>query len=257
MYMSPVTDPASLEPGFTRDPWRAHVSAVEVLRQCGIEPPAPWSALLGRYTHFIELPDAAADRLAAEIVSPNGANVSLLRALALVEEIARGGDDSGVNSKVQAAVLRELETLYQPVAQHNYKLSAQRFDAAAKAFTALAGACDAEASGDTLVHASPAARQAWLDAPAAAAALEEALRPLLAAAALAGAPGDVAFISGGTDTATVEHQIAIACDPGKAHRRRVWEAWARKPVDAAGGGRACTRSAFASAHPKPLARADD
>jgi hypothetical protein len=214
------------EPVFHRDPWRSHCAAVETLRHAGIDPPAAWRALLYRFSAFVELGDQAADRLADEILNPNGGDIVSLRAAALAEQVARSGDDSAVTGCVQRAVLPELQALYEPVAQQNYRAAAKRYDAAAKRFTDAAKVVDVEAGGETLVTATTAQRDAWLAAPGLAGDLEEALLPLLAAAALAGAPDDVAFTTAATDPATAEHQIAIATDPGKAHRRKTWGAWA-------------------------------
>jgi hypothetical protein len=225
-FASPITD--SQEAGYRRDPWRAHTSAIEALRPAGIEPPAEWTALLARYTAFIELGDHATDRLADELLHPRGGDITSLRSAALAEEIARTGDDVAVNTRVQTAVLAELLALYEPAAKQNYKIAAAVYDSAAKRFVDCARTVNIEADGEALVTANSAAREAWLNAPAAAADLEQSLHPLYAAAALAGAPDDVAFITGATDTSTAEIQIGLACDPGKAHRRRTWEAWASK-----------------------------
>jgi hypothetical protein len=226
-YQTSVPDVA--EPVYRRDPWNCHTAAMETLRQAGIEPPAEWSALLCRYADYIELGNHAIDRLIAHLVNPtNGADLTHLRANALVEEVARAGDDSSINGRVQEAVLRQLVASYATVAQRNYETVARRFNDVAKRFADYCRAVNVEGSPEALLAASPAGREAWLGAPSVSVELEETLRVLLAAAALNGARPDVAFVTAATDTETQEFQIGLACDPGKAHRRRVWEAWAAK-----------------------------
>lgn len=212
--------------GYNRDGFRCHLSAVETLTQAGIAPPAQWEALKDRYAAYINMGNPSTDRLAAEVVQPTGADLATLRAVAVAEEQATGGADATVNERVQAAVLRQLEALYSAVAKRNYRTAADRYDTAAKRFTGAANTVNVESSGDMLISASGAQREAWLQAPSLAADLDAARHVLFAAATLAGASPDVAFVSAATDARTVEHQIALACDPGRAHRRKVWLAWA-------------------------------
>ena len=42
---------------------------------------------------------------------------------------------------------------------------------------------------------------------------------------LRGAAGDVAYVNAAADIGAIEHQIALAA-AGKAHRRKVFQAWA-------------------------------
>ncbi len=212
---------------YNRDLFRAHLSAVESLSSAGISPPPEWAALRDRYAAFIEMGNHAVDRLAAEVAKPSGADLTLLRNAAMAEELGTAEADASINSRVQAAVLGQLEALYSPVAQRNYRTAAERYNHSAKRFTDAAKTVDVEAAGETLVTATTAQREAWLSGPALAGDLEEALRPLLAAASLAGAPADVAYISGATDVGTTEYQLALALDPGKAHRRKTWVSWSK------------------------------
>ena len=211
---------------FRRDAFRCHLSAVETLTGAGIHPPAEWTALRDRYAAFIDLGDGGVDRLTAEIIQPSGADLVSLRSSALAEEIARNGDNANINQRVQTAVGRELEALYSPGAEKNYKQAAARYDDAATHFTVAAKTVDVEAGGQTLVTCSAPAREYWLCAPALAAELDAARAVLYAAASLCdGVPADVAFATAASDIDTTEHQIALATDPGKAHRRKVWSAW--------------------------------
>lgn len=233
-YFFQTPTPTGPPQTYSRDRWMTHTGAVATLQGAGIPAPDGWVDLLARFTALAELGDRAADQLAHELIHPSGRDITSLRAAALAEEIGDNGADAAVTQRVQALVHGQLQALYEPVSKSNYKLAASRFDAAAKRFAAYAHAVDVEADGEALVTLNAAAREGWLEAPGAAAELEAALRPLFAAAALAGAPDDIAFIGGATDIVTTEFQIAIATDPGKAHRRRVWEAWHHK------GGRSRT-----------------
>jgi hypothetical protein len=227
LYVTPINDPQD-QTSYHRDPWRSHLGAVDTLRAAGIAPPAEWTALLGRYGDFIELANPAADRLISEIISPSGADVPMLRAAALAEEVARTGDDGAINQRLQEAVLERLVDVYAPHATRCYKAAASAFDDAAGWFTDAARTVDVEAGAESLLTATPTQLQAWHEAPTRAADLEARLHVLLAAAALAGARPDVAYTTDATDTATAEVQIALCTNVKGQHRRRVWEAWATR-----------------------------
>ncbi len=212
---------------YSRDAFRCHISAVETRSIAGITPPREWTAVRDSYTRFIELGDHAADRLARAVIGGQ-ADLTQLRAAAVTEALATSEADATVNTKVQQRVYDQLHSLYAPQAAKNYRLACDRYDAAAKAFTAAATRMDPEAGSDALVHARAAQREAWLAAPTLAAALDDARNVLFAAAALNGARGDVAFGNVATDQATTELQISLACEPGNAHRRKVWAAWNKK-----------------------------
>lgn len=217
-----------IDPIYRRDPFGAHCGAVNVLASNGISPPEAWADLRNRHAAFMELGNTLADRLAAELITPSGADLPTLRNAAIVDELATAEADARVNSLVQAAVLDRLRELYEPAALVNYKLAASRYDDLARRFIMCAKAIDVEAgASEALVKADNRQRQAWFDAAEIAPELEEALRVLCAAAALAGAPGDTAFLNKSTDVATTEYQISIATDPGKAHRRQTWLAWTK------------------------------
>jgi hypothetical protein len=228
MFIAAGGIPDPREPTFRRDLFRSHTGAITTLNDAGIHPPTEWTALLERYAHYIDLGDHAADRLAAEIVTPTGADLVGLRAAALAEQIGRSGDDAAINERVQGAVLRQLEAIYQPAARENYKRAAERYNSAGKRFAIAAALVDVEATGENLIAASAGEREAWLTAPALAAELDQALHVVFAAAALCdGVPADVAFATGATDLDTTEYQIALACDPHGAHRRKTWACFAK------------------------------
>lgn len=217
-----------IDPIYRRDPFGAHCGAVDVLDRVGISPPDEWTALRLRYSAFMELGSPLADRLGAEVITPSGADLPTLRNAAIVDELATAEADLRVNARVQGTVLDRLRELYQPSALPNYKLAAASYDDAARRFTVCAKAIDVEAAaGESLAKANAHQRQAWFDAADVAAELENALRVLCAAAALAGAPPDVAFLNHATDVQTTEYQISLATDPGRAHRRQTWLAWTK------------------------------
>lgn len=218
---APVQEQSTAYP---RDPLQSHLTGMNMLVVAGISPPPAWTALRDRYAAYIDLGNPSADRLTNAIISGVG-DVVTLRNMALVEEIARGGDDAAVGERVRAGVLTELLSLYEPVAQRNYRAAGASYDDAGKRFADLAKQINVEGGTDAIIHAPRGGRDAWFSAPEVAGEVDSALQVLLAAAALAGAGDAVTFATASTDVATTEYQIALAADPGNAHRRRVWEAW--------------------------------
>ena len=249
-------------PTFHRDQFRAHMSAVEALASAGIPAPAEWLALRSRYADYIDLGDHAVDRLTAEIITPTGADLTTLRANALAEEIGRAGDAANINQKspdrgragtrgfVPARRSPELQTRRRTLRRRRHPLHRRHQNG------------ERRSRRGQLLTVSAAARDYWLAAPALAAELDTCRAILYAAASLVDAvPADVAFVSGASDLTTIEYQIAIACDPGKAHRRKVWAAWARhrrpyRPLGAAHRSRRETpRRRPGHRHPVQTARA--
>lgn len=218
----------SIQPAiYHREPFAAHVGAVETLAANGIKPPEAWTGLRNRHAEYMQLGNRHAGLLSAEIITGAGDpdHLATLRNLALLDEMATGEAELRINAQVQQAVLEQLQGIYRPCAEFNYRLARERYDELGRRFTLCATGIDVEAGADTLGRSDKRQRQAWFDATEIAPELENALRVLCAAAALAGAPPDVAFLNRSTDAATVEYQIAIALDPGKAHRRQTWLAW--------------------------------
>jgi hypothetical protein len=214
---------------YRREPWLCHTAAVEALGSAGIAVPAEWAQLKRRYDQFVDHIDDPGATLAAEIITPNGGggDISLLRSLALLDELTHSGTEARVADKVRAQVLEALREIYAPIASSNYRRAADRYDTAADQFARCAALVDVDAGVDQLAALQPGQREAYFDAQRATADLDHALNVLLAAASLAGAPPDVSFVIN-ADVETMGAQIAIATDPGKAHRRRVWEGWNSK-----------------------------
>jgi hypothetical protein len=196
------------------------------MASAGLHVPDEWGQLLERFAAAVESADSAVDRYITAVVTPTaGQDLVAIKSGALAEQIARTGDESEINERLRAAVFAEMARVYAPHAKGNYQQAAQRYDQLAKHFTKIAETADVEADGSGLVAASPAARSAWFDAPGVAAQLDSALAVLCCAASLAGAPPDAAFVGQASDTQTNAVQIALSCQPGKAHRRRVWHGW--------------------------------
>jgi hypothetical protein len=211
---------------YRRDEFRAHTAAVEQLRAAGIEAPQPWTALRNRFGAFVELGRPAADMLSREVISPSGtADILMLRCAAVLEELDIAEAEARVTAQVTSAVLGQLRSAYSSAALRNYKAAAARYDSAARRLSEAADLIDVECDGDALVSATQGQRDAWLAAPDAAVDCEAALAVLCAAASLAGAAPDVAFVGPAADIPTMEVQIALCADPGKAHRRKTWAGW--------------------------------
>jgi hypothetical protein len=119
-----------------------HLADVEVLAQHGVAAPPQWLKLRERFTAFTELPSAAAEALAREVIDPTGADLATLRALALSEQSAGSTDDAAVSDVVRNRVHGTMVEIYRPVADKNYRAVAKRFDAAAAAFTKAAELAD-------------------------------------------------------------------------------------------------------------------
>ncbi len=179
-------------------------------------------ALRDRFARFTAITNPCRERLAAEIVAPTGADIATLRAAALAEEAADSGDEASVTSVVSSAVLAELVSLYQPVGQRNYKTIADRFDQAARSFTAAVSIYDPAVDSSAVIRLSERERSAWLGAEVCANELDELLQPLAAAAFLAGAPGAICVLN--EDAAAL--QLPLTVDVDKLHVRKAWAAWA-------------------------------
>jgi hypothetical protein len=184
-----------------------------------------WLELRNRFSDFIDTPDSALDRLIHQIISPNGGGpVSVLKSAAIAAEVATTAAEVSVGDQVRLAVLSELERLYSPKAVENYQTIAKNYNAACERFTKASKAVDLERDGNSLIGESPETMAIWASGPALVADVRRWRHCLLPAASLCPSiPNDVAFIGGGTDLFTVEWQISLSMDAGRAHRRKVWE----------------------------------
>lgn len=204
------------------DPFYVHTSCVDTLSANGVPTPGRWSELRDRFNRYTALTRPAAERLAAEIVNPTpGADLTMVRAAALGEQAADSGDEAAVTARVRTAVHDKLIQLYAPVAQQNYAAVASRFDKAAGLFGKAARTCDPDIDSGDVIRLGERARAAWLSSEVVANELSELLPVLCAAAHLVGCDGSIAGLGAEGDVL----RLPLGCDPGKSHRRRVWEAW--------------------------------
>lgn len=110
-------------------------------------------------------------------------------------------------------------------AEATYLHVAERFDAAAERLAEACALVDPETDPASLVGRDSKQQSAWLAAAEASAELENMLPALAAAAELAGHRFPQ---TDGPDARRRDPELMLTCIPGRAHRRRVWEAWDHK-----------------------------
>lgn len=207
-----------------------HRMLVNLVATAGVEPPKRWRDLDRQLDAYLAVRNHAAQKLADQVVNPTK-NVDLptLRALALAEQAETPGAVASVLATVVTAVEAAMLDAISETARANYDRVAQMFNEAAQTFTAAAAITHPEADASTIITANDEQRSAWVIAEVEAAKLEKLLPALLAACQLCGVRIDTAderlaqiWYDSPIDQAAV---IGLTVDPGKAHRRRVWEAW--------------------------------
>ena len=205
-----------------REPFDEHLARVATISAAGAEIPSEWTALRDRFLDFSQLQTPARDRLADAILTGRkGDDIGLLRAAAYSEAVI-AQPQYNVNRAIADAVLQQLVEIYSPVSRENYQRIADRYNAVGAEFAAAAGAVDIEADAEQVIRGSEQERAAWGDGPVIGARLDGFMGPLRAAAELCG-----------VSTKSQEVRLALAVDPGNAHRRAVWSAW-EKPEGRAG-----------------------
>lgn len=192
-----------------------HLRLVETLASAGIPAPKEWTALRDGFDAYRQQEKPALQRLiAALITGAKTDDLITLHAQALAET-AEPHREAMVHNPAGAAVENKLIDLYAPHAKKNYDQAASQFDSVAADFAAAAAAVDVEADPASMVTAPDDARAAWVAAEQHAARLDALLPVLVAAAELA----DLRI------NAQDGSLLALCADPGKLHRRRVWECW--------------------------------
>lgn len=189
---------------------------VATVESAGVVLPPEWAELKARFDNLAALRDECpmlARLTDAVLPGDTSADIPQLRALALAEASRIGTEQ--VTNHVRRHVFEKLRALYGPAAPKNYRAIAQRFDKAAKEFSDAAALADPEADPATMIDQPDKVRKAWLSAELLASELTRLVAPLSAAAALCGVKG--------VNREPV--QLALVCDPGRAHRRRAWEAF--------------------------------
>jgi hypothetical protein len=141
-----------------------------------------------------------------------------VEAAMLAAQLAKA-DRSQIRGRIARGVLPALRAAYAGTSADNYAAIAKAFDEAAGRLATCASKVDAELDAGKVVALSDEQRTAWMDAGVIAKEVDRLLAVLLEAAALAGIPD--------TDS-NLGTRIALATDPGSAHRRRVHESWASK-----------------------------
>ena len=193
-----------------RDQYTEHVKDVKALEAVGISPPTEWTAMHKRLTEYLALDTPVRAKLIDAIGEGKG-DIAALRAGAYAEAAV----SPQTNRAVIAGVHHKLLAIYAGVAPKNHARLASEFNKLAKEFTTLAGVVDVESDATLMVDAPEDQRQAWIAAPLIAAELDSRLPALRSAVALCGVP-----------TKGEEVLLAMAIDPGPAHRRALWTAWA-------------------------------
>jgi hypothetical protein len=160
-----------------------------------------------------------ADLEDAIIVAIGTGDAGKVEAAMLAAQLAKG-DRSQIRGRIARAVLPALRTAYAATAADNYSAIAKGYDEAAGKLAGCAAAVDITLDAEKIVGLSAKAGTAWMDSATVAAELDGLLAALVGAANLAGIA--TVSVAGGPLTGAV---IALACDPGTAHRRRVFEAW--------------------------------
>jgi hypothetical protein len=188
--------------------------------------PAEWARLRDRYYQLQGHQHPMTDRLARAMADPDSnADLDALFSMAVCEWWPNHVDS--VVSAVTAHLYPALLALYAPVATKNYRALADRWNEAAKAFTACTELVDVTANPDLVLEsADRRGIQAWQDAPKHAAKLDEQLTALAAAAVLCGAPGDPA--DGSADQARLLIPLVVS-DAASHHRRKLSNRWNNLP----------------------------
>lgn len=128
-------------------------------------------------------------------------------------------DHAHVRGRIARAVLPAMRAAYVETAADNYAGIAKRYDEAAGRLTKCAAVVDITLDADKVVAFDAKQRTAWMDSAVIAKEVDRLLAVLVDAATLAGIRDADSHV--GT-------RIALCSDPGTAHRRRVFEAWASK-----------------------------
>ncbi|MDZ4178566.1 MAG: hypothetical protein U1E29_04955 [Coriobacteriia bacterium] len=179
--------------------------------------------------------DSARVRLAEAIAD---GRVDDVPELLMMVAVAQGGNVTEVRDAIANRVRAALVSIWEREgAKPAYKKIAADFDAAAAKLTECAKLVDVRTTSDALVRdrASKRETEAWLSAREYTAELDRLLPVLAYAAEMLPIP-TVKRMTSGEDSKPVDWLLTLACDPGDAHRRRVWEAWQTKDAGGRWGG---------------------
>ncbi|WP_426118474.1 hypothetical protein [Kocuria sp. LHG3120] len=177
-------------------------------------PCKPLDAVAASWSRYQEV-DRNLAPLVAEAVLSDSKDLQTFHVLALAATNSGTVQDATVRNAVADIVYNEAHRAYQDVATEAWEAAAAMFNTTAARFTTAASLIDPEAPADQVVRVDNKQRTAWMDAANAAAELDQLTPLVLDAASLAGIP-----------VGPAEREIPLVCNPGDAHRRRVYEAWA-------------------------------
>ncbi|MHA7293902.1 hypothetical protein [Arthrobacter sp. HLT1-21] len=189
-------------------------SQIAVITEAGGTVTTEYQRVLDRWHAYTGRESTAQAQLAAAILAKASPDrIAELHALALAE-LAPSTTTADVHNSTSAAVYPVLVREYEKTAEDNYEALAERFNETATRYTEAATILDPETPPEQLLHATQEKRDAWTVAGVTAAELDAQIPALTAAAKLAG-----------TRITNNDGLLALTVNPGKLHRRRVWEAW--------------------------------
>ncbi|MEB2527828.1 hypothetical protein [Kocuria rosea] len=175
----------------------------------------PLDAIAASWSAYQEV-DRNLAPLVAEAVLSDSKDLQTFHVLALAAANSGTVQDATVRNAVADVIYAEAFKAYREVAADVYEAAAATYNDAATKFTKAATTVDPETDAGAVVKMTQKDRVAWLEAQQHAATLDQSLTVLTDAANLAGWAG-----------ATPDRVIPLATNPGDAHRRRVYEAWAK------------------------------
>jgi hypothetical protein len=217
-------------PSRTRE-LRPYLGLVDQLAGAGLPPPDEFQRhreRLGELQGAVADGHRMRDRL-AEAVLGDGGDIPGLYAAALAE--ASGASAApDVLEPLHGRILAAMQAVYAPSAQAHYRVLRDRFNTTAKAFASCAKLVDPGTGADAVIGDSHAL-EAWRDAAVHAAALDDLVEPVVAAAELVRGPGEPSGL--GVSRAPLEIGLFVG-DLEYLHRRQLWAAWLDQPVPQVG-----------------------
>jgi hypothetical protein len=155
-----------------------------------------------------------------------GADIKAAYAMALAEYTPAAED---VLTPTYAAALAELQRIYGPSARAHYRVVRDRFNTTAKAFASCAKLVDPGVGADNVIGDSHAL-EAWKDAAVHAAALDDLVEVVAAAAELVRGPAEPS----GLGISAVPFLLPLLVGVDGVHKRRAYEAWMDAPEQKTG-----------------------
>lgn len=217
----------------------ALIGQVETVVSAGGTTTTEYERVLTRWRDFANRDRTALDRLSDALTGDaHPDDLATLNALALAEQ-ASTPDRAYVSNHAAGAVFTALRGEVKKVSEANYNTIREAFNVAAESFTKLCRTVDPDADPATLMTGTDAQRKAWATAAIQAPQLDQMIPALESAARLAGItiPGN-------------EGLLALTVNPGKNHRRRIWEAWDNTEDSRAGRWGALIKAGAAIEAPK-------